>query len=377
MQLKRDVFYIAGYDPRGYRYYYSLFKKNIALQNKYHSQNYTLEKAKQATYPSWQIHAPNVTTSYTFLAWNDIVRQNWPKNIFAVLQDCFDFFRIYVITGLFFRFARSCKAPLIAGFYPFFYVLFSYLFVFLIIYYSFTFIAVKTHFIVALIISFALIFLASKLILKIGNKTAAFWLSRICAFCARWSKGNIENINTRTDEFAEFIFKKLKQNSKEEKYELILVAHSVGTILASSVAAKLIALCKKTQCSYKALKILTLGECIPLMSFHKSSNEFIQGLKELSQEQDLIWFDFTSKIDGACFYLVDFIKDTHIQDSKLKLKLLSTQFHKLYTPQEYQKIRRDWYRAHFLYLCASELKGRYDFFDFIAGENFLENKINL
>ncbi len=40
----RDVFYVAGYDPRGHRYYYSLFKKNSLLQNKINNLNLKVSK---------------------------------------------------------------------------------------------------------------------------------------------------------------------------------------------------------------------------------------------------------------------------------------------------------------------------------------------
>ena len=42
----REVFYISGYDPRGYRYYYSLYKKNAKLQNKVNNLNLQISKTR-------------------------------------------------------------------------------------------------------------------------------------------------------------------------------------------------------------------------------------------------------------------------------------------------------------------------------------------
>ena len=47
---------------------------------------------------------------------------------------------------------------------------------------------------------------------------------------------------------------------------------------------------------------------------------------------------------------------------------------KLYEKDEYKKIRKDWYKAHFLYLMATQIKGQYDYFNFVAGADKLENK---
>ncbi|KGI55587.1 hypothetical protein [Campylobacter sp. MIT 97-5078] len=373
---KRDIFYIAGYDPRGFRYYYLMFKKNLAFYEKMTQKKFILSKNKQEYefHTSWSIQGENSQNYYHFLAWNDIVKANWHKNIFSILADAFDFFKIYVITGLFVRFAKACKAPLVAGFYPFFYVLFSYLFIFAFIFFSFKPIVNASHEIIAVIFSLLVLYFSSKLIFKIGNKTAAFWLLRICAFCSRWARGEIKDIDARTAEFAKIVFKTLKANARKENYELILCAHSVGTILIINVLADLIKQSLDENIPFDKLKVLTLGECVPLMSYHKHDNLYKQNLAFLAQFK-LTWFDFTSKIDGACFYKVDFFKTSGIKDMQISPSFLSTHFYKLYSKEEYAKIRRDWYRAHFLYLEAGQHKGEYDFFAFVVDEKILEDKI--
>ncbi len=367
--MTRDVYYIAGYDPRGFRFYYSLFKKNLCLHGK--KQEFELSKVQIKGFEAfWSIENKDCKTNYTFLAWNDIVKDNWHKGIFSILKDCLSFFKIYIITGLFIKFAKACKPTLVTGFYSFFYVLLSYLLVFFIIYLTFSFISAFTHASIAVLFSLLVLYLATKLILKIGNKTAAFWLGRICIFCSSYSQGRIERIDERVAHFVNIIYEKLKMNAEKKDYELIICSHSVGTILAITVIARLIKLCLKEKINTKALKILTLGECVPLMSYHKKSDEFRQDLNFLAQQENLFWLDFTSKIDGACFYKFNFLGQF-----KCQAYFLSTKFYKLYNKQNYAKIRKDKYKTHFLYLMASEISGEYDFFNFTIASNFLENKI--
>ncbi|MCV3507963.1 DUF829 domain-containing protein [Campylobacter sp. CNRCH_2016_3089] len=369
---KRDVFYIAGYDPRGYRHYYAMFKKNLAEQNILLNYDYTLSKAQVNIYPFWQIQTPHTSTSYTFLSWNDIVKKNWSEGIKDALSDCYSFFRIYTITGLFLKFGKESPHQLITGYYPFFYVLLSLIFTLFCAFGSLLYL--QNFHIVLGILAFilSLVFLP-KMLYKLGKKLAVFWIARICSFCANWEKNSQGELELRMDDFARVIFEKLKENANDKNYELILSAHSVGTVLCINVLAKVLRKCEDENISFENLKVLTLGECIPLVSYQKRSFEFRKDLEYLGSK-NLIWYDFTSIIDGACFAQVDFIRTSGVK-AQFSPKYLSAKFHTLYKNKDYKKIKKDKYKAHFLYLFATQIQGVYNFFEFIIGKNKLEEKI--
>ncbi|EHH9692501.1 DUF829 domain-containing protein [Campylobacter lari] len=369
---KRDVFYIAGYDPRGYRHYYIMFKKNLAEQNVLLNYDYTLSKAQVNTYPFWQIQTLHTNTTYTFLSWNDIVKKNWSEGIKDALSDCYSFFRIYTITGLFLKFGKESPHQLITGYYPFFYVLLSLIFTLFCAFGSLFYL--QNFHIVLGILAFilSLVFLP-KMLYKLGKKLAVFWIARICSFCANWEKNSQGELELRMDDFARVIFEKLKENTNDKNYELILSAHSVGTVLCINVLAKVLRKCEKENISFENLKVLTLGECIPLVSYQKRSFEFRKDLEYLGSK-NLIWYDFTSIIDGACFAQVDFIRTSGVK-AQFNPKYLSAKFHTLYKSKDYKKIKKDKYKAHFLYLFATQIQGVYNFFEFIIGKNRLEEKI--
>ncbi|EGK7484730.1 DUF829 domain-containing protein [Campylobacter sp. LMG 17559] len=369
---KRDVFYIAGYDPRGYRHYYAMFKKNLAEQNKLLNYDYTLSKAQANTYAFWQIQTPHTSTSYTFLSWNDIVKKNWSEGIKDALSDCYSFFRIYTITGLFLKFGKESPHQLITGYYPFFYVLLSLIFT-LVCAFGSLFYLQNFHIILGILAFVLSLVFLPKMLYKLGKRLAVFWIARICSFCANWEKNSQGELELRMDDFARVIFEKLKENANDKNYELILSAHSVGTVLCINVLAKVLRKCEKENVSFKNLKVLTLGECIPLVSYQKRSFEFRKDLEYLGNK-NLIWYDFTSIIDGACFAQVDFIHTSGVK-AQFSPKYLSAKFHTLYKSKDYKKIKKDKYKAHFLYLFATQIQGVYNFFEFIIGKNKLEEKI--
>ncbi|EGK8084544.1 DUF829 domain-containing protein [Campylobacter lari] len=369
---KRDVFYIAGYDPRGYRHYYAMFKKNLTEQNILLNYDYTLSKAQINAYAFWQIQTPHTSTSYTFLSWNDIVKKNWSEGIKDALSDCYSFFRIYTITGLFLKFGKESPHQLITGYYPFFYVLLSLIFTLFCAFGSLFYLQ-NFHIILGILAFILSLVFLPKMLYKLGKKLAVFWIARICSFCANWEKNFQGELELRMDDFARVIFEKLKENANDKNYELILSAHSVGTVLCINVLAKVLRKCEKENISFENLKVLTLGECIPLVSYQKRSFEFRKDLEYLGSK-NLIWYDFTSIIDGACFAQVDFIRTSGVK-AQFSPKYLSAKFHTLYKNKDYKKIKKDKYKAHFLYLFATQIQGVYNFFEFIIGKNKLEEKI--
>ncbi|HIA7122471.1 DUF829 domain-containing protein [Campylobacter lari] len=369
---KRDVFYIAGYDPRGYRHYYAMFKKNLAEQNTLLNYDYTLSKAQVNTYPFWKIQTLHTNTTYTFLNWNDIVKKNWSEGIKDALSDCYSFFRIYTITGLFLKFGKESPHQLITGYYPFFYVLLSLIFTLFCAFGSLFYLQ-KFHIILGILAFILSLVFLPKMLYKLGKKLAVFWIARICSFCANWEKNSQGELELRMDDFARVIFEKLKENANDKNYELVLSAHSVGTVLCINVLAKVLRKCEDENISFENLKVLTLGECIPLVSYQKRSFEFRKDLEYLGSK-NLIWYDFTSIIDGACFAQVDFIRTSGVK-AQFNPKYLSAKFHTLYKSKDYKKIKKDKYKAHFLYLFATQIQGVYNFFEFIIGKNRLEEKI--
>ncbi|MCV3471384.1 DUF829 domain-containing protein [Campylobacter sp. CNRCH_2015_0338h] len=369
---KRDVFYIAGYDPRGYRHYYAMFKKNLVEQNALLNYDYTLSKAQANAYAFWQIQTPHTSTTYTFLSWNDIVKKNWSEGIKDALSDCYSFFRIYTITGLFLKFGKESPHQLITGYYPFFYVLLSLIFTLFCAFGSLLYLQ-NFHIVLGILVFILSLVFLPKIFYKLGKKLAVFWIARICSFCANWEKNSQGELELRMNDFARIIFEKLKENVNDKNYELILSAHSVGTVLCINVLAKVLRKCEKENISFENLKVLTLGECIPLVSYQKRSFEFRKDLEYLGGK-NLIWYDFTSIIDGACFAQVDFIRTSGVK-AQFSPKYLSAKFHTLYKSKDYKKIKKDKYKAHFLYLFATQIQGVYNFFEFIIGKNKLEEKI--
>ncbi len=375
---RRHVFYLSGFDPRGASFYHRIFKEEARKQSKLNGIKVKVKARKKQTKFSqkWEVEAEDqgqqIITQYEFLCWDDIIRQNWVKSFWSIFIDFIYVSWVYITTGTLARVAKSSRTPAITGLYPAIFILLSALLAVLSFYACIVLFSVFNlvwlGWLFGLIV-FAVIIYVSKLF---GDRINVFWLLRIYAFTSRWAAGGMPSLDQRLDLFAEKIFEVLQKNKQDE---VIIVSHSVGTMLSVIIAARIVRKIDNCQVNHQ-INMITLGECIPLLSLLPKATAIKKDLACLSSTKHLYWIDYTSPVDGACFPLVDPVK---VSLSKQLFHpsplLLSTRFHKLLNPINYKKIRRNFYKMHFLYLMSHDKQGQYDFFAMTLGKQSLKERI--
>jgi hypothetical protein len=370
---KRELFYLPGYDPRGTRYYYNLYKKGTAQEAQKGNIFQVSKRERTQNYlTSWKVQFEQTETSYNFLEWDDIIRNRWTKNTFEILIDLLYIIQFYVFNGTIITYAKASPAQLIAAFYPVVYIFFS---LFISMFISSQIFMQITHINIyfASFISILIMWFLLSLTIKIGDKFAVFWLLRIYVFAVDYTYKENDELDMRLDIFADYIVKSLEKRDNHKIDEVIIVAHSVGTILVIPLLEKIL---KKIEyLDNHKIPVLTLGECIPIVSFLPEAKEFREKMKQVIQSNSFEWVDYTTPIDGACFPLLDFYKHSNINvDEDKKPQYLSPRFHILFSNKEYKKIKRNRYLTHFIYLMSSEYDKGYNFFKITAGnKSFIEN----
>jgi hypothetical protein len=376
---KRHIFYLSGFDPRGASFYHRVFKEEALKQSKLNKIKVNIgARKKQSQYSQvWQIEAQDqgqtVSTQYEFLRWDDIIRQNWVKSFWSIFIDFLSVSWVYITTGTLKRVAKASRTPAITGLYPAIYIAVSGLLAILLCYVS---IAIFSAFnlawfgwLIGLALLAAFIYIAK----IVGDRINVFWLLRIYAFTSRWAAGEIKSIDKRIELFADKVFDTLRNNQQDE---VIIISHSVGTMLAVAIGARVAAKIDNHQVKLQ-LNMITLGECVPLLSLLPKAQVIKDDLAYLSSTENIYWIDYTSPADGACFPLVDPVKISISEQQVINSPvLLSTRFYKLYTDAHYQKIRRSFYKMHFLYLMSHDYLGEYDLFAMVMGKQSLQERIN-
>ena len=138
MENKKDVFYLAGYDPRSYLYYYALLKRNLYKQNCLNGLNLSISPCSQKDeIPYCVIFGEESQVNYHFLQWDSVVKKYWAKSLRDFVFDFAYFLKTYIFSGIFRIFAKESRTQLIAGLYPIVYFCLSYAVSFVGIFYLF------------------------------------------------------------------------------------------------------------------------------------------------------------------------------------------------------------------------------------------------
>jgi hypothetical protein len=372
---KRETFYLGGYDPRGARYYYNFYKNESALQSKVSEMDISVGKRQRTDkhIQSWEITSQvdnEITdTRYHFLEWDDIIRDEWKKSYMELFFDLIFYFKTYILAGRFIKYSKVSPYQMIGIFLPTVYALLS----FVIALFSAYYVYIYFDDYLGLIAGIGMIPLVLYLLVLLGHKLAIFWLLRIFVFSAHYVFDEKKVLETRLDEFASKIIEQMKLAEKNNVDEILLVSHSVGSILSISLLERVLKSIDGTlSCK---LSVLTLGECIPLVSGIDKAVEYKEKMAYIAQSNQIFLVDYTTVVDGACFPGLNYFEDV---DIKMKypenFHFYSARFHTLFSKNKYKQLLKNRYVTHFIYFMATEKIGKYNFFEMTAGNQKLSER---
>lgn len=391
---RRHVLYLSGFDPQGPAHYHALYRDEAARQAAV--SGYRLQVgARRRVGPNaawslqWQAadDAPQVQTCYEFLRWDDIVRAHWPRGTARLVLTTLRTTATLVANGSLWRILQTSWPACLALSLP-----------------ALLLLGTAAAACVLLLLAGWAASQAGALgsalsagaagvgILLIGGwalargasatqaKVQTAWLMRSASVILRQARGDLPVLEDRLDGFARRLRELLDEPSLDE---VLVVGHSSGAMLAVSVVARAIQKGPPlVPAQWQRLALLTLGQCIPVLSYQPQATEFRRELQTLRGSGRLQWVDFTSPPDGCCFALTD---PTAVCDdgapmaqrrNDLGPKRLSPRFAQAFGAAAWRRLRRDKYRCHFQYLMAVERSGHvYDYFALTAGDRRLADRV--
>ena len=348
-KYKRKIFYLGGFDPRGSRYYYKLYKSELGKYSEISGVDVEVEGTPKATdYElSWNIKnkTEKIEIDYTFLKWEDIIKDYWERNPIKIFLQAL---KTYFYILFFARWGKIFTLPLnpiITLAYPILtpisLILLNFLIIFWVVFGNINWLGMAV-----------LILSAMFLFHIIISKIKSLWLLRFYNF--NFSVFNNEDIklNQRLSIFADLISKDLKSG---EYSDVTFVSHSNGSILALPTMNKIAKnLNGKIPSNFK---LLTLGQCTPLALCYGKAEKFHNDLKEIS-EVSFNWEDISYPPDGACYPKTNPFELMELEH-KVKFSSISPQFFKYYDSNKYKKILKNKFLLHFQYIiCADKISDK-------------------
>lgn len=365
---RRAVFYLEGYDPRGPSHYHGLYRDEAAKQEPLNGLALTIgprRKADSIT-ATWTVSSSQTETFYHFLRYDDVMRERWSKTNIALVRDIFNYAWPFTRDGVFLGTYRHA--------YPFLiFITMAPLLVIMVALLSGLVgltVGLLLHWAAGLAASSATLFCLLSVRERFEPNLASLWIGRYCSFTSDQGRGRVPVIDQRIKEFAARITHTINAGGMDE---VLLIGHSAGAQIAVSVAAEVL----RSVGPEKHFSFLTLGNVIGTLALQPTASAFRDDLVAVAKDQRAQWIDITAPSDVLCYPLTDPLAVCGIAmpaQAEPSPKILNAHFPRLFPPNTYKRLKRDFYRMHFQYLMAGEISGDYDFFLITAGSLTLKER---
>lgn len=366
---RRRVYYLSGFDPRGASFYHRLYRDEAGKQAALHGASIVVgpRSREQGRVSRWRVQADwdghRVETDYQFLGWDDIVRAHWmPRRAFVLLEGV-GVLKHYLVHGALGAIRRAGRGPFFSALFPYVGAL-SLGVASLGIGAVAAGVVAGLHYPLWAAMASGTVATAGGFLggLRLAERSGVFWLLRTYSFAYRWGRRPVDSLEARMDEMAERI---LRDSRERPVDEVLLVGHSVGTMLAVSVAARLL---RVAPAGLPTFKLLTLGGCIPLLSLLPTARTFRRDLEAVGASPVLPWTDIAAQADPLCFARTNPLTVSGLDAPRPgQPRQVLARFFRMFPPERYKKLSRNKLRLHFQYLMAGEIAADYDYFRLTAG----------
>lgn len=371
----RKVFYIPGYDPMLPRRYRELYRTESAKQAEISGYEIALEGRTGTENYGWSVSARidghEVSTSFEFLLWSDIVQTSMNRSITGTFLLLARVIWIYVATGALWRLTKLRKGPVIAALYPVFVLTLQLILCLSAGLLAFWLGVVWLHPLIGAVLGPGIFAAGMVWFRRLDGKLYAYYLLHDYAFSARYHGANPPELEERMADFVAEISAALNSDVDE----VLVVGHSSGAHLGVSILADVLRQ-TPTRADRPALGFLTLGHVVPMVSFLPKAARLRRDLHDLSRAGLLSWIDVTAPGDGCTFALCDPVAVSGAAPSEGQLwpKVFSAAFSETLSPGLYNSLKWRFFRLHFQYLCAFDRPRDYDYFQITAGPLTLANR---
>lgn len=362
--LRRKVFYLSGFDPRGARFYYGLLDEQAAALAQQGLHLGRREKCGQDTRWTVEDTAGRLHVDFSFLGWDDLVRAHWVKGAWPLLRHVAKAYGGYlrhldwrlvgqwpkgtqftvfspgaillvvpVVLAIVFLVALQMVAPAIvplaaSG-------------------------AAALAFYWAVVLAGALVFAAAVWGYALRH-FHSLWVARFMVFNDQLARRATDPaLELRLLQFA----RSISSAFSEEWDEILFITHSNGSTLSVPVMAHLLAVHGGKLPGHFAL--ITLGSCTQLLAARRDAGWFGHLLDSLGGG-GFAWLDIGSPTDGACAPLVAPCQGRPISRPP-GLVQLSPRWFRYCDPATYLARRGNKYQTHFDYLRRLDRPSSIDF----------------
>ncbi len=376
--LRRRVYVLSGFDPRGSSFYYRLFVEQL--------QAYAARTGRPLKVGRRRAQSDGLVSSWhvvdngqrvlevAFLHWDDIVRDHWPKHPLVIAWQGFRFALWYLLRGGLIRIAQLCPSVALCGLYPLLFAAVCGVALGLLAVLVFALVAqLLAAPAGALLAGLLAATTAAGVVLaliprcwQLADREGVVWLFRSILFTHRLGQARDGALRRRLAELADRI---VEIETEQPAQRVELVGHSSGSFVMAMLAATL-----RRHSGYgglaERLSLLSLGQNLANLAVHRGATAFHDDLRTLAQTPRIPWLDITSRDDYLCFAAVDPYRSCGLTiEPPAYPQLQLVDLAQRQGLESWWALITDQFPLHFQYLQTAppELQGGFDYFEHLLG----------
>ncbi len=371
---RRHVLYVEGYDPQGAEGYHDIFRRQWRrflkiwpLQSKIGDlvldsedlAHWTVEAAG----PNWRVE-----TRYEFLRQEQAIRANMAQPLWRIVMRAVGWMFDYHLSGTMIRIARASHQYALA------------LLAFHLMLLVWIALGVAAGWAAALALasgvglpfSIAVAFgvaagLAAFVLLKpvadyfFVVQIGSHWPSML-----DYARGAPSCFDHAIEAGARRLVEILRTTDADE---VLLIGHSGGGQTAPAIAVRALELDPDLGRRGPALVLLTLGSILPGAALHPRAQRLRGQVKRLASEPSLRWIDAQARKDVFNFWDFDPVEGLGLTlDAPRENPIVwRVRFRDMLAPKFYKKLRSNFFRMHYQFIMANDMRSYYDHFMVVAG----------
>jgi hypothetical protein len=371
---RRHVIYVEGYDPQGAEGYYAMFQRTWQRALPLWSATGTLGPLQidSEEFAHWDVDAsgPNwhVTTRYDFLRQEQIIRANMAEPLPKLLYRSILWSLRYWLNGSNFRMTFGSWRY---GTSLVFFQLMAQLWVLFGVLCGGLAATALVHFagwpiVLAALVGLAVGVGAILLLRPAANRWYVVQINSHWPHVVEFARGEKSCFDAPVEACARRLVEVVRANEADE---VLLMGHSGGCMLVPVILARALELDPDLGRHGPRVVMLTVGSIMPAAGVHRGAIRLRAGLARVAVEPSVLWIDGQAHKDILNYPNYDPIKGLRIdvRAERCNPLIWEIRFRDMLTAATLRRLRWEYFRLHYQFLMANELRAPYDFFMLVAG----------
>jgi hypothetical protein len=151
--------------------------------------------------------------------------------------------------------------------------------------------------------------------------------------------------------------------------EVLLIGHSGGGLIAPAVMARALELDPELGRRGPPVVLATLGSIMPGPGVDRQAVRAHAIVRRLATEKSIRWIDAQSRKDVLNFWDFDPVEGlgVHVGAERCNPLIWKVRFRDMLSPQFYRRLRWNFFRLHYQFIMANDMRAPYDYFMVVCG----------